>query len=260
MPIPPDYKAIVQEAQALVRGQLEEEGMTNGHPDHAHFVAWESSKMQYQQFDQLLEMVEPTIERILAAGQKVRFLDYGCGAADLLRYLDSQLEPGSFTYLGVDILEGMVQESQRQLQQRKPGMAEAQVQLIAAGADFGAFAMGGSTDQSYDVVIASGVFSLVVDHTDVLRFMQCFADAAAVVLNVFAHGKQGPISQRDRQYTVYTLYDPVLLLAYLQQSDLATTHTLQMKVYDHETDELVGAGFARDGDTVVVYSGRLVRE
>jgi SAM-dependent methyltransferase len=260
MPIPPEYKAIVQEAQALVRGQLEEEAITIGHQDHAHFVAWESSKMQYQQFDQLLEMVEPTIERILVACQKVRFLDYGCGAADLLRYLDSQLEPDSFTYLGVDILEGMVQESQRQLQQRKPDMAEAQVQLIGAGPDFGAFADGEEWGQPFDVVIASGVFSLVVDHTDVLRFMQCFAGAPAVVLNVFAHGKQGPISARDDRYAIYTLYDPVLLLAYLQQSDLATTHTLQIKVYDHETDEVVGAHAARDGDTVVVYSGRLVRE
>ena len=115
-------------------------------PDYHHpdSVGWVSSQSQNSRFGVFLRYID----------DKSSVLDYGCGVGDLFRYLKNRRK--NIQYLGVDIQPKMINNS-------KSKYPKGKFELVNDIRD---------VSGKFDWIVASGVFTVGVDHVSVLDYFK----------------------------------------------------------------------------------------
>ena len=103
-------------------------------------IGWGSRESQQLRFEQLFRGIDPRGKRIL---------DFGCGFADLIPYLDQSFE-GQFDYVGIDLCEEILDVAAQRYSDRGFSFVAGDL-LTQPDSVMGEF--------SCDIAVASGAFS-----------------------------------------------------------------------------------------------------
>ena len=168
-------------------------------PNNPDVVGWGSRRSQYGRFNVFNSLIEN--------GDSV--LDYGCGVGDFLRYLE--LREKKVIYKGVDIQPRMVQFA-------KEKFKDGDFEVVEKISDI---------KGTYDWIVASGVFTVGMNHVDVLNYFQSGLQICdkGVVANFLNTRNIGPdldivefISQNVKgKILEYTHYNKVVLKSFLEK-------------------------------------------
>ena len=130
------FKEIIESVDKYYTGKVQDHGASFKGMD------WNSRESQELRFDQLLKLCDHE--------NRFSIIDYGCGCGDLFGYI--QKKALYFKYLGLDISEAMVKKAQ-EAYPKESGVR---------------FAVGETTEEKADYVVASGIFNVKLDSSEQL--------------------------------------------------------------------------------------------
>ena len=124
------------------------------HGETPQGVDWNGAEGQLLRFDQLCRIIDPS--------HRFSLLDFGCGYGALFDYLQSS--HSDFSYLGLDVSSDMIAAA---VKRNKASTAQ--------------FICGSEPSQQSDYAVASGVFNVRLDQSDLE--WQGYIEATLVTLN-----------------------------------------------------------------------------
>ena len=163
-------------------------------------VGWTDKESQYGRFDEFNQNIQN--------GDTV--LDYGCGVGDFFGYLKEKEK--DVQYFGVDIQPIMIDRSKKKYPDGKFKLCLSINEI----------------NQKFDWIVASGVFTVGLDHTDVLNYFQHGSEISnkgvmANFLRGYTHYGDTYITDKIGQKVhgkklEYSYYHPKNLRDYLEEN------------------------------------------
>lgn len=167
------------------------------HGTSSQGVDWNSEASQFLRFEQLCKIIQPDTP--------FQLLDYGCGYAALIQFLNAHYEKSAFKYTGYDISEEML----------------AQARLLFPASESTVFTAS-IPEQQHDYLIASGLFNVRLELANdtewkdyILQTLNQFNDLSSKGFSFNAL-----TSYSDKEYMKDYLYyaDPLFFFDYCKKN------------------------------------------